>query len=1684
MALPKRRRSDTKKESPLTRQDSTKVPEQSILDSEEVAFPRGGASALSALELKEIANEATSDVLFANESSKKTTSSSARPQKKRKTTKTIDPEDLVDKDFIPIENSNFKNLVPGTLVFGKIIEVGKLELVLALADNLIGFVPITNISKQITRQLEDAEDSDESDNEDNDELDFPELSKYFKIGQWLRAIVVEPVNPSTGKNKKKRIDLSIEIEKVNQTLEETEDLVPNTTLQVTVSSVEDHGLILDIGKEGLTGFISNKEIKAAGKNIEDFAVGSVFFSTISSNKVRTVTVKLTTNRKNVTKTLASVDSVVPGNLVDALVTEIIDDGLITKVHGLVDGSINFSHLSVFKEDEIKHKFAIGSTVKARVLAVLLSGGAKKLYLSIQPHILDLKETAYDSETSSSPLDAFPVGHIIDSVTVEGHDSTYLYVKFAGDRLGQAHLSRVEGDNSALETTFSSGTNHPARVLGYSQIDDLYILTLDTTIIKQKYLRPQDIPIGELVEGEVLKISSEKGLVIKIFDKFEATVSPMHLSDVKLSYPERKFKVGGKVRGRVLNVSKFKADINVTLKKSLVNSENIISDFNSIKIGDRSSATVVLLTPSGAIVTFFGNVKAFLPKSEISETLVKKPEDYLKMGQTIAVRILKVDPKSERITVSCRLSQGSSESQQTSLDELIVGRSIIEGAIVEKSRDSVVVELSGSDLRGVILDGHLSDGSYEENRIIFKKLKVGSKIEALVLDKDYRNRNLTLTAKQSLIIAAKEDELPVSFDDIKLSDSSIPGYVKSVTHSGVFVGFGARLVGLVLSKYATDKPVHDLSSIFQINQSVSVKVLRIDEENGRFLLTLKEESNSAAINPVDKSVKKINDLTLGKITKVIVKSVKASHLNVQLADNIQGRIDASQIFDSFNDIKDPRNPLSTFHKGDQLDARVIGFYDSRNHTFSAATQKKSKNDIIELSARKSVLEPNSPKLLTIDELTVGEEHTGFINNSGNGYFFVTLSPNVTGIISFMDLSNNAELLSDVDEHFPIGTALKVRIQSIDEEKKSLVLTARENKITSFDEIKVDQRLPARVIHIYEDSVLVELGKNITAQSYITDALDDYNEKLSEVFTVNEIVPAVVLSVDEPNRRVKVSLRTENSKEKLIREVSDLKRGDIVKGFVKNITDKGLFVGLSSQITGYVRITDLSDTYLKDWKKFFKLHKLVTGKVSGVGNSSNNILLTLKESEVNGELHTLKTFNELEVGDVFEGNVRTVTDYGVFVKLDGTQNISGLCHRSQISDNTIHDLKALFGEGDRVKVKILSINEDKKQLSLGMKASYFVEDSEMKDVDDDSNEEYADAEEGENSEDELDEDAFDKSESENESEAESESESEEKSSSLSGLGTNGFDWTAQILDQVQEEESSDEEDFTAVKSKKKKSTKKIIEDTTGDIKSKAPQSVSDFERLIIGNPNSSVVWMNYMSFQLQLSEIDKAREIGERALKTISYREEQEKLNIWIALLNLENTFGTTETLEDVFKRSTEYMDSLTMHQKLVSIYILSENFEKADTLFKTITKKFGKTSVSVWVSYGDYLLDRDEHTKAHEILGSALNVLPKRDHVEIVRKFAQLEFKKGDAEQGRTLFEGLIADVPKRIDIWNVYIDQEIKKAEKKKAEELFERVLQRKISRKQAKFFFGKWLALEEKNEDNKGTEYVKAKAQQYVNGQ
>jgi len=107
--------------------------------------------------------------------------------------------------------------------------------------------------------------------------------------------------------------------------------------------------------------------------------------------------------------------------------------------------------------------------------------------------------------------------------------------------------------------------------------------------------------------------------------------------------------------------------------------------------------------------------------------------------------------------------------------------------------------------------------------------------------------------------------------------------------------------------------------------------------------------------------------------------------------------------------------------------------------------------------------------------------------------------------------------------------------------------------------------------------------------------------------------------------------------------------------------------------------------------------------------------------------------------------------------------------------------------------------------------------------------------------------------------------------------GFQWSGNEPQRDHEAGSafsSDESDSETQPRKKKKRRKKEIEqDHTADMHTKTPESNADFERILLGSPNSSYLWIQYMSFQLQLSEVEKARETARRAIQTISFREEQ-------------------------------------------------------------------------------------------------------------------------------------------------------------------------------------------------------------------
>ena len=190
-----------------------------------------------------------------------------------------------------------------------------------------------------------------------------------------------------------------------------------------------------------------------------------------------------------------------------------------------------------------------------------------------------------------------------------------------------------------------------------------MLSIDPAVVDAKYLRPRDIPIGELLSRCEITDVSSKRIELKICNgQFTAVVPPLHMADFKLFYPERKFKIGSKVKGRVIAVDR-RGHIFVTLKKSLVELDPeetpIVSTYDIAKTvkeeGQKTLATVERFRPGGCIITFFGEVRgSCLMQKYLRST--RSSEDHLRLGQTVTVKLLQVIPETSRVLATCKLSR--------------------------------------------------------------------------------------------------------------------------------------------------------------------------------------------------------------------------------------------------------------------------------------------------------------------------------------------------------------------------------------------------------------------------------------------------------------------------------------------------------------------------------------------------------------------------------------------------------------------------------------------------------------------------------------------------------------------------------------------------------------------------------------------------------------------------------------------------------------------------------------------------------------------------------------------------------------------------------------------------------------------------------------------------------------------
>ncbi len=200
-------------------------------------------------------------------------------------------------------------------------------------------------------------------------------------------------------------------------------------------------------------------------------------------------------------------------------------------------------------------------------------------------------------------------------------------------------------------------------------------------------------------------------------------------------------------------------------------------------------------------------------------------------------------------------------------------------------------------------------------------------------------------------------------------------------------------------------------------------------------------------------------------------------------------------------------------------------------------------------------------------------------------------------------------------------------------------------------------------------------------------------------IGRSVRAEILKIDEQRRNIVISRRKlieterEQAKSSLLERINE---GDTVTGTVKNIADFGAFVDLGG-LDGLLHITDMSWSRINHPSEMLRIDDKIEVMILNIDRDKEKIALGLKQKEAS-PWESIK--DKFPVGCRIKGEVVNIMSYGAFVRLD--DGIEGLVHISEMSwTRRINHPSELLNAGDEVDVVVLDIDQNKHEISLGMK-----------------------------------------------------------------------------------------------------------------------------------------------------------------------------------------------------------------------------------------------------------------------------------------------------------------------------------------------------------------------------------------------
>ncbi|HIG85125.1 MAG: 30S ribosomal protein S1 [Verrucomicrobiales bacterium] len=509
----------------------------------------------------------------------------------------------------------------------------------------------------------------------------------------------------------------------------------------------------------------------------------------------------------------------------------------------------------------------------------------------------------------------------------------------------------------------------------------------------------------------------------------------------------------------------------------------------------------------------------------------------------------------------------------------------------------------------------------------------------------------------------------SFREIR-EGSIVIGRIIEIQPQIVLVDIGYKSEGVIPVSEFEDEEI-------EVGKEIEVLLERLENDEGMIVLS---KEKAAHKQNWDKIVKVFHD---GGLVKGKVKSVVKGGLMVNVG--VEAFLPGSQI-----DIIPPKD--LTEYLGNIYEFKIVKINDERKNVVL------SRREVIEA-------ERAEQRQAFLQEVNAGDEVEGFVKNITDFGAFIDLK-GMDGLLHITDMSWGR--VNHPSEMLTIAQPIKVQILEVDKEKERVSLGLKQLTPNPWKDIEhrfpVGDQVKGKITKLVPYGAFVEVAEGVEGLIHVSEL--SWTKRItrpSDVLELGQEIESVILGINIEEQKISLGVR-QLEPNPWDNVESRYPIGSMIKGEVRNLTPYGAFIELEDGIDGMVHVSDLSWTRkINHPSETLKKGDEIEAVVLEIDKNTHRISLGVKQLETDpwDEIS-----NRFTVGDLVKGTVAKIAAFGAFVQLE--DDVDGLVHISQLSEEHIGKVKEVVNIGDEVEARVIKVDKAERRIGLSIKAASYTDE----------------------------------------------------------------------------------------------------------------------------------------------------------------------------------------------------------------------------------------------------------------------------------------------------------------------------------------------------------------------------------------